>query len=761
MKRETAVLLLLLLLAFGLRVWGLADHNIWWDEGVGAWAARLPAPEIVRWTAHDVHPPLYYLLLRGWWLLVGGGEFVLRFPSVVVSTLGVVAVYGFGRDLGEKKAGLMAALLFTLSRFVITWAQEIRMYALATTLSVGALWAAVRLWRGDGWRIWAAYILTMAAALLSIYLTASVWLIVNLAFVVAWLRLRRPRRLLLRWVTAQLGVVILFVPWMAYALPRMLTPSTSESLSPLFFLHLYATTLVVGVPIDVETYTAVTLAVFGVAALGTLALWRARRSAQQTAGLTLLLLGLTLPALMTLAFSIPGNPYFARPLAPRYFLPLSICFYPLLAWGLAALTRRRRWVGALGTGLAVAVALSGLASFYPGRARRDDYVSLAATLRAHRHPGDEVVLHTDKDWPIFAAHYAGGWHGVPSGRSMDGAAADAFLSPIWPDSEGVWLVTTPDAQRMDPQDHLETWLGARTAISRTWPFGENALAFYARTPERAAAVNDLGPEFQPPEGPRAEFASGARLAGAQVPLPRCLKGDTLHLFLFWSRPPEEKVAVEMVGAASREQLFEPPDPARRGPTRQQIDLSLAPDLPAGRYRLLVRPGGGEGVEVGQFTLVRRGVSGWTSPRDIAHPLNVRLGESIALVGYDLETSAVEPGGRLELTLYWKALEPVKERYKVFTHLIGETYNADTDNFIWAQQDNEPVNWQAPTTLWTPGVVVADPYQILLADDAPTGRYTLEVGMYGLVDGSRLPVFGPDGEPLGDALLLTEVEVRDG
>lgn len=84
------------------------------------------------------------------------GEFVLRFPSVMVSTLGVAAVYGFGRDLAEKKAGLLVALLFTLSRFVITWAQEIRMYALATTLSVGALWAAVRLWRGDGWRIWAA-----------------------------------------------------------------------------------------------------------------------------------------------------------------------------------------------------------------------------------------------------------------------------------------------------------------------------------------------------------------------------------------------------------------------------------------------------------------------------------------------------------------------------------------------------------------------------------------------------------------------------
>jgi hypothetical protein len=50
-----------MLLAFGLRLWGLADHNIWWDEGLAAWAARLPVERILDWTAHDVHPPLYFL----------------------------------------------------------------------------------------------------------------------------------------------------------------------------------------------------------------------------------------------------------------------------------------------------------------------------------------------------------------------------------------------------------------------------------------------------------------------------------------------------------------------------------------------------------------------------------------------------------------------------------------------------------------------------------------------------------------------------
>jgi mannosyltransferase len=78
LNRRSVALLLILLLALGLRLWGLADHNIWWDEGLTAWAARLSPQAIIEWTAHDVHPPLYFLLVRQWWLLMGSGRFVFR-----------------------------------------------------------------------------------------------------------------------------------------------------------------------------------------------------------------------------------------------------------------------------------------------------------------------------------------------------------------------------------------------------------------------------------------------------------------------------------------------------------------------------------------------------------------------------------------------------------------------------------------------------------------------------------------------------------
>ena len=753
----------IVLLAFALRVLALAEHNIWWDEGLSAWAARLPAADIFRWTAHDVHPPLYFLLLRAWWLLVGDGEFVLRFPSALAGTLLVAAGYGLGAALAGRRAGALVALLLALSRFAVSWSHEMRMYILAAALACGALWAAVRLWRDGRWTAWAGYVLTVAAGLWTLFLNISVPIITNLAFLLVWVRSGRSRRRLLHWASAQLAAALLFLPWLLYALPRMPTWSTAEPFTPGFFLHLYATLLAVGFPLDLDRYTPLTALVWLVLALALLALWRSPRRPHQTGGLALLLFGLVFPAAVVYLVSLSLPLYYSPRLAPRYLLPLAPCFYGLLGWGLSLILRRRRWVGALLLLAVVAVAAYGLAPVYQDRARRDDYASLAATLQAHRRPADLVVLHNDRDWPIFAAHYPGDWHGVPYGRpaTADAAAAATFLTPFWEAADGLWLVTTPDAQRTDPAGALAGWLAARAPRSAAWSFGESALVLYARTAARAAALYDLAPGASVPATVRAPLGEEAWLAGASLPFDRHLVGDELHLALYWLAPPRQPLTLTLAGPARHDLVVDPPVPAAAGPTRQQVDVPLTPDLAPGRYHLLLRSSSGDQLAVARFTLVGRGTPGAVGIANLpahATPADFALGDSIRLVGYDLPLAVAEPGGVVELTLYWQAARPLTERYKVFTHLVGATYHDATGNFLWGQQDNEPVGDQAPTTVWVPGAVIQDPYRIPVAAAAPPGRYQLQVGLYGLTDGVRLPVSRGD-QPLGDAVPLAEIEIR--
>src|SRR5512137_2689678 len=104
-RRSIQLLMMCVLLAaFGLRVWKLADKNVWLDEGFSVWAARQGPLEAARWTGTDVHPPLYFWTLWAWQQAAGEGEFSQRFLSTIAGVLAVAAVYTTGARLTQSLA---------------------------------------------------------------------------------------------------------------------------------------------------------------------------------------------------------------------------------------------------------------------------------------------------------------------------------------------------------------------------------------------------------------------------------------------------------------------------------------------------------------------------------------------------------------------------------------------------------------------------------------------------------------------------------
>ena len=154
---------------------------------------------------------------------------------------------------------------------------------------------------------------------------------------------------------------------------------------------------------------------------------------------------------------------------------------------------------------------------------------------------------------------------------------------------------------------------------------------------------------------------------------------------------------------------------------------------------------------GNVRLVIYAVPGEGMGAEIQHPLNLRMGDEIALVGYGLADSQVRAGDVLQLTLFWQALGEIGERYKVFTHVL------DGRSFIVGQRDAEPGGGARPTTTWQEGEVFADNYGVLVLPATPPGEFQLEIGMYSLETGERLSVTS-DGETVGDRVLLEPIEV---
>jgi uncharacterized membrane protein len=125
------------LIGFGLRLYHLSFQPLWGDEGWSFYFAGQSLPALLALTALDIHPPLYYVLLKGWLSIAGFDPETARFFSVVAGTalIPLVAVLGqrlLGRRVGGVSAGIVAVM-----PIAIYYSQEVRMYGLVTLL--GAL----------------------------------------------------------------------------------------------------------------------------------------------------------------------------------------------------------------------------------------------------------------------------------------------------------------------------------------------------------------------------------------------------------------------------------------------------------------------------------------------------------------------------------------------------------------------------------------------------------------------------------------------
>ena len=133
-RRDAGLLLLFLVLilalAAGLRFVELGAQSLWADEGNSAALATRSFAQISQDAANDIHPPLYYWLLRIWAQAFGHSEIALRSLSAVTGVLLILAVAELGRLLFNDAVGIGAGFIAALSPFQVYYSQEARMYIL-------------------------------------------------------------------------------------------------------------------------------------------------------------------------------------------------------------------------------------------------------------------------------------------------------------------------------------------------------------------------------------------------------------------------------------------------------------------------------------------------------------------------------------------------------------------------------------------------------------------------------------------------------
>ncbi len=650
-KGAGGLVLLIVLVAFGLRLYRVGYQSIWYDEAVSVHLASKDLHALTLHTAGDIHPPLYYYLLHFWILVAGRGEFSLAFLSLVFGMLLVGGCYRLGSDLCDGRVGVVAAFLVAISPFNVWYSQEIRMYTLGALLGLVSLYCLTRLAgmarrdvRGDGpsnedlsardsrpWLFWSGYVLSAAAGLYTLYYFVFLLLFENL-FVVGWwlvgrLRGREHPLSLGRWLLAQCLVLILFAPWMPIAARQALYPPVPAWRGFTGLASMLAESwaaLSLGQSVDPESLLVWPLLsfIFAVYLVGMFG----RADSSRRWPTEALLCGYTFAPLVAIYLLSIRAPLFHV----RYMFTYSPPFYVLLGLGLVRLGRSARMA------LPVSLAVIGLASGYSmhrlhfvPQYQADDHRSAVRYIEERMAPGDAVLINAGYAYPAFLYYYDGelSWRGrlveyQPGGESQpgivvlqtgsigddeglgwgdpdsdfyatsEGETADA-LERVFGHHERVWTYRIYDTVT-DPEGFIRGWLDEH---GRRIGDQEFAGESYMRV---QCYVTDVEPAHDPTPVRHPldhELVAGFQLVGYEAP-DAVRSGEHVQLALHWQVSSEATrdsdlyvgLAVEE-SALGAEWVATEPLPLPRyggGPgSWQKVDLQIPPGTPPVKYHLIV------------------------------------------------------------------------------------------------------------------------------------------------------------------------------
>ena len=222
---------LLLLLAIGLfltlTLTRLTDASIWFDEAYSAYLTRYNLADLTHYTAIDVHPPLYYLLLKGWSSLFGSSVAVYRSLSVVLGVAALLVIYCLIRQLLNRRTASVATLLVAVSPMFVRYGTETRMYMLVVLIAVAATLVFNKMLHSTQRRWAVLYGVLICMGMWTHYFTAVIWLS---HWLYRFIYLRRHGlhgKGLFRgffdsnWLIAHGLAIVGYLPWVPVALRQM------------------------------------------------------------------------------------------------------------------------------------------------------------------------------------------------------------------------------------------------------------------------------------------------------------------------------------------------------------------------------------------------------------------------------------------------------------------------------------------------------------------------------------------------------------
>lgn len=497
-----------LLLAAYWRFHQIETQSFWHDEGNTLRLVQRDIDPLIEAVRPDIHPPGYYLVLKGWTSLVGETEFGLRSLSAVWGILTVLFTYALGTKLYEAKAaGLLAAVLVAANSFQVYYSQEARMYAQLAALTTISLWLLAVFVTTPPKRLIPIAVALSLVNTLGLYTqyTYPFTLLIQGLFFLWWLFSPHPltpsphaekgkiplhlrggvkSRLLLIFILANLLTLILFAVWLPTAYDQITAWPTFDDGTPFSDkITTIATYITYGNAVSNLNALDFLMVILLMGALVLPDYYKNPPSHWWRVGLPLVWIGIVCGALLVsgayreanLKFLLPAQVGVALLVGRGAYLLYDVgAFSPILVGQFAART------------VAIVAFLAILSGNLQGldklriNFQRDNYRGIAETIRNSEMPQDAIILNAPNQYEVFTYYYKGDLplYPLPRGYGGDDAATLAETQQIITEHPRIFVLFWGEGER-DPNSVVRNTLDSSTyEISSEW-YGNVRLVLYA------------------------------------------------------------------------------------------------------------------------------------------------------------------------------------------------------------------------------------------------------------------------------------------
>lgn len=367
------------------------------DESQSIWVSTKSITGILDYVAHDVHVPLYELLLHLWMQVFGRDIIFARLLSFLFFAASIPVLYRITTLVIDRTAAFVTAGLYILSPFIIWYAYEARMYSLFVFVVCVSHYYFLQILKSNGNKGETGYFFATLFGLYTHYfyiffLASQAGFLVFYyvkrygelkSFPLLWQRYKHE---FFSYFHPLLLAGILFLPWLIYFKMLGLASYTQPFIQPPTSYVLFQTFVNFLFGLQPYNIQSILISLWPLAVVPLFILFSRRTKKHRFQYISYFLITLFLPIFLVFFLS------FIRPIyIPRYLILIAPSFFMLLTWLLFSVSK-----GVSNLVITIAAFIMFCFLLYQNTSMsipvKEDYKDVTEYLNQHTTPSDLIAV---------------------------------------------------------------------------------------------------------------------------------------------------------------------------------------------------------------------------------------------------------------------------------------------------------------------------------------------------------------------------------